>query len=58
MSALPRGPKFVAGYSNSDGHIVLTREDGTTSPPLPFIVVRGTLTENDDYTCNITFAEE
>ena len=35
----PRGPKFVTGQTNSHGRIVLTREDGTVSTPLPLAPV-------------------
>lgn len=57
MSALPRGPKFVTGQTNSHGRIVLTREDGTHSTPMPVMILRGEIVDNEDGTVTIVDGE-
>lgn len=49
----PRGPKFVTGQTNSHGRIVLTREDGTVSTPLPLLMLKGSIVDNGDGTVSI-----
>jgi hypothetical protein len=53
----PRGPKFVTGQTNSHGRIVLTREDGTVSTPLPMLMLKGTIVDNGDGTVSIESEE-
>ena len=53
----PRGPKFVTGQTNSHGRIVLTREDGTVSTPLPLLMLKGSIVDNGDGTVTITDEE-
>ena len=53
MSGLQRGPKFVSGQTNANGRIVLTREDGTVSSPLPVMILRGSIVDNGDGTVSI-----
>jgi len=53
----PRGPKFVTGQTNSHGRIVLTREDGTVSTPLPLLMLKGSIVDNGDGTVSIESEE-
>lgn len=53
----PRGPKFVTGQTNSHGRIVLTREDGTASTPLPLLMLKGSIVDNGDGTVSIESEE-
>lgn len=53
----PRGPKFVTGQTNSHGRIVLTREDGTVSTPLPLLMLKGSIVDNGDGTVSIESGE-
>lgn len=47
-----RGAKYVSGQA-TNGFVVLTREDGTTTTA-PFLTIAGTITDNGDGTCTLT----
>jgi hypothetical protein len=56
VTAQPRGPKFVAGRTES-GQVVLTRDDDTTHA-LPVVMFTGTLVDNGDGTSTLTTLDE
>ena len=56
-SSLQRGAKYVSGYFNAVGRLILVREDGSEQSQ-PVIIIRATLVDLGDGTYDLIPTED